>query len=80
MSRVREAQVIEWGWDEVLGPLLGNELMWGLVYNGLCSFAFTIKCLSSYIKMLVLSMMLFSSFSVRRRNLSPLSCPQLKKQ
>ena len=30
-----------------------HELMWGLVYNGLCSFAFTIKCLSSYIKTLV---------------------------
>ena len=28
--------------------------MWGLVYNGLCSFAFTIKCLSSYVKTLVL--------------------------
>ena len=49
------------------------ELMWGLVYNGLCSFAYTIKCLSSYIKTLVLSMMLFSSFFVRRltRLLSP---------
>ena len=31
--------------------------MWGLVYNSLCSFAFTIKCLSSYIKTLILSMM-----------------------
>ena len=54
------------------------ELMWGLVYNGLCSFAFTIKCLSSYIKTLVLSMMLFSFFFVRRRDSSPLSCSQFK--
>ena len=54
------------------------ELMWGLVYNGLCSFAFTIKCLSSYIKTLVLSMMLFLFFFIHRRNSSPLSCPQYK--
>ena len=49
-----------------------------LVYNGLCSFAFTIKCLSSYIKTLVLSVMLFSSLFVRRRDSCPLSCPQFK--
>ena len=48
-----------------------------LVYNGLCLFAFTIKCLSD-IKTLVLSMMLFLSLFVHRRDSSPLSCPQFK--
>ena len=30
-----------------------TELMWGLFYNGLCLFAFTVKCLSSHIKTLI---------------------------
>ena len=54
------------------------ELMWGLVNVAYVRLPLLIKCLSSYIKTYVVSMMLFLFFFVRRRDLSSLSCPQLK--
>ena len=69
-------------------PFKTIELMWGyhppdelvefLFIMAYVRFAFTIKCLFSHIKTLVLSMMLFSSLFVRRCASSPLSCPQFK--
>ena len=54
------------------------ELMWGLVNMAYVRLPLLIKRLSSYIKTLVVCMMLFSFFFVRRRNSSPVYCPQFK--
>ena len=45
---------ISWVQMQVLNKTRTNtELMWGLFYNSLYSFAFTIKCLSSHNKTLI---------------------------